>query len=183
MPCKVAPSQDTAPASGSLLAQRHDAFLAALAQNAHGAHVQTDLRELETDQLGHAQARGVQGLQHCAVAQAQRRLGIGCFEQRLDLRLGKILGQPARKLRRLYAQRRIGDRSLRGLEAVEAAQRRESPVDRADLRLVAELCGKESLDVGACGREQILAGVLCEPICPGEEIVAIAGDWSRKPIL
>src|SRR5439155_9853163 len=43
-----------------LFTERHQPLLASLAEHAHDAHVEAYLGELETDQLGHAQAGGVQ---------------------------------------------------------------------------------------------------------------------------
>ena len=89
-------------------AQRHQTFLAALAHHAHHAHVQAHLRHAQADQLGHAQAAGVQHFQHGAVAQAQRRFDIRRIQQQLDILFGEALGQAARQLGRGDLQGGVG---------------------------------------------------------------------------
>ena len=62
---------------------------------------------LQRHQLGHAQAAGIHQLEHCAVAQPQRRVQVGRFEQRLNLGLAQQLGHAQRLARILQAQARV----------------------------------------------------------------------------
>src|SRR5437762_3363666 len=62
------------------------------------------------------------------------------------------------------------------MQPIKAAQGRQSPVDRCDLRLGLELCGEKGLDVGAFGRQQTLIRVALEPRRPGGEIAPVARE-------
>ena len=69
------------------LAKRHQAFLRTLAEDAHHAHVQAQLEHLERHQLRYPQARGIEQLDHGAVAQAKGGADIRRRKQRLHLGL------------------------------------------------------------------------------------------------
>ena len=79
----------------------------------------------------------------------------GAAEQRLDLRLGQLLRQAARLLRRTHAQRRIlGDRAAIELEPVEPPQRGQPARDRRRLRFGLELVGEPLIELAAVDRQQ-----------------------------
>ena len=157
-----------------LLPERHQPFLAALAQDAHHTHVERDLRNRQADELGDAQARRVEGLQHRAIAQAEDSLRVRRGKQRLDFGFGEILRQAPRKFRRADAQRRIGAQcALQQLQRIETPKRREPARDRRRLRFRAELIGEKRLDIGALRAEQQNAAPV-EPRGPRSEVAAIA---------
>ena len=66
-------------------AERHDAFLASLADHAHGLRRSVDVVEGEPGQLGHAQASGVEQLEDRAIALVQTPI----VEQRVRFIDGK----------------------------------------------------------------------------------------------
>src|SRR5262249_31312062 len=89
------------------------------------AGLQVDLEELERDEFRDAQARGVEGLEHGAIAQAERCRRVGRGEQRFDVGLRQRLRKARRALRRIEPERRIlGHAPLAHLVLVEALQAR-----------------------------------------------------------
>jgi hypothetical protein len=79
-----------------LLAERHDAFLAALAEHAHDAGIERNLAELEPDEVRDARSRRIQRFVHRAVAHDALRLDLRRGEQCLDLRLSQVLREQRR---------------------------------------------------------------------------------------
>jgi hypothetical protein len=69
------------------LAERDQAFAIALAEDAQHALVQVDRRELEVDELRHAQTRCVQDLEHRAIAVTERVTHGRSGQQGLDFLL------------------------------------------------------------------------------------------------
>ena len=105
-----------------LFAEWHQALLAAFAEGAQHAFVETDFVQFQIDQLGNAQARGVEGFQHGAVAQAEGAVGVRRGEQAVNLFLRHDLGQARRAGRIGEFQRRVGgDAAAPELPAIEAA--------------------------------------------------------------
>ena len=82
-------------------AKGHQPFFGAFAQNAQHVVVQPHVEQRQAHQLAHAQAAGVHQLQHGAVAQAQRRFGVGRGQQGLDLEFAQCLGHAQGLLGRL----------------------------------------------------------------------------------
>ncbi len=176
-----------------LLAERHEPFLAALAEHAQYALAQVDLIGAQADELAHAQARGVEQLEHRAVAQAERRVDIGRADQRLDLRFGQRLRQRPRQLRRVEQQGRISiDRAEPLLHAEEVPQRRQQArvaaravaAAQAFTEVVVQVRTRRARETHACmrapAREALeVAPVACERVfgeaafgpCTLEEII------------
>ncbi len=164
-----------------LLAQRHEALLAALAEHADHTHVEGHLRELQPDELGDPQARRVERFQHRLVAQRERGLARADAEQRLDLRLAQVLRQPPRQPRRAHPQGRIDrDPAPLHLEAVEAAHGGQPPGDGRSLAPGSEFAGEKILDVGAL-RLQQGGGALREPGRPAREVAVDSCRAKRSP--
>ena len=69
-----------------LFAERHHAFLAALAANAHVLLLEVDVAEVEADRLRAAEPGRVDELEQGAVAQAERSVAVERVDDRLDLR-------------------------------------------------------------------------------------------------
>ena len=101
-------------------ADRHDALLAALAEQPHdlGRAVAEQVVDVEADHLRHPRARRVQQLEQRPVAQIRRLVAVGRGEQLLDLVDGQRLRQPRGLLRGDEVARRVG------LEHTLAARKR-----------------------------------------------------------
>ena len=97
-----------------LLAERHDALLAALAADVHGLAVEVDVGEVERDGLLRSAARRVEELEERAVAERERRVAVDELEQLLDLGRLRRVGKAARTARR---ERCFGDRGRAEREA------------------------------------------------------------------
>jgi hypothetical protein len=98
---------------------------------------------LEANQLAHAQAAGVEQLQHGAVAHANGGVHIGRVQQGLDLRLAQRLGHPQRLLGRLQLERGVGaEQVLAQGPAEKALKYRQAPVGRARFGGVVAGCKK-----------------------------------------
>ena len=89
-----------------LLAERHDALLAALAAHVDELAVEVDVAEVERDGLGAAEPGGVEELEEGAVAQRERRVAFDELEDRLDLGRLRRVGEPPRAAGR---ELRVGD--------------------------------------------------------------------------
>ena len=94
-----------------LLAERHDALLAALPADAHVLLLEVDVAEVEADRLRAPEAGGVDELEEGAVAEAERAVTGERVEDRLDLRGLRRLRQP---LGSPWPERRVGRASVRG---------------------------------------------------------------------
>ena len=66
-------------------AEGHQAFLASLAENPDKAGIEADPVEGQTDQFGHPQTGGVEGLEHGPVAEPEGGRGVRSGEQGVDL--------------------------------------------------------------------------------------------------
>ena len=92
-------------------ADRHDALLAALAEQAHdvgGAVLAEQVVDVERDRLRDARARRVEQLEQRLVAQVGGLVAVGRREQLLDLLDRQRLRQPRRLLRRDQVDGRVG---------------------------------------------------------------------------
>jgi hypothetical protein len=105
---------------GGLLAQWHDAFLAALAANVYELAVEVDVSEVERDGLLASQARRVEKLEERTVAQRQRGVSLGQFEQLLDL--GRLRG--IRKAPRSARRERCLRNACRAVRVAQARANR-----------------------------------------------------------
>ena len=76
-------------------AHRDDALLASLAEDAHRAALGVEPLPVEAGQLGHAQPRGVEQLEHGAVAQPEQRVAPRHAEQAIDVVEAQVRGQRA----------------------------------------------------------------------------------------
>src|SRR5207253_3022117 len=74
---------------------RHDALLAALAEDAHEARVRVEMLPVEAGELAHAEARGVEQLEARAVAEAEEPVGPRRREQPVDVVERQVGGQLA----------------------------------------------------------------------------------------
>ena len=68
-----------------MFSNRDEAFLAALADAGQVLLGQMQVGEAHADELGDAQARGVQQLDHRAIAQAQRSRHVGLRDERVHI--------------------------------------------------------------------------------------------------
>ncbi len=68
-----------------LLAQRHDAFLAALPVDVHGLPLEVDVGEIEPHRFGASQPGRVEELEERAVSKRERRVAGRELEQLLEL--------------------------------------------------------------------------------------------------
>src|SRR5262249_6773690 len=120
-------ADDTARAA----ADRHDAFLVALAEHAHDTVFQVEVAELEPDRLADADAGGIEHLEQRAVALAERAVARHSTQLRLDLRLVECLRDSLRYPRRVDLLAWVGRQQTLGCtEPVERAHRDERPGDR-----------------------------------------------------
>jgi hypothetical protein len=72
----------------------HEPVFAALAHiDPHHALVQAHIEQVEADEFADAQAGGIEGFQHGAVAQAQGAVFIGGMQQVVNLVFGQCLGK------------------------------------------------------------------------------------------
>jgi hypothetical protein len=140
------------------------------------------LKVFKAHQFAHAQPAGVQHFQHRAVAQAQRRVGVGRFQQRLHLRFGQGLGHPQRLLGRLQAQRRVGiDQAFPQRPAEIALEDREAPVRRG--RLGHRMARREvAVQVRLRGRME-LAAALHQPLLVQRQVAAVGGERVARQTL
>ena len=148
------PRRPAAPAGPAALAQHH----------ADHALVQAHIQRAHADQLGHAQAGGVQRFQHGPVAQATGLFQVGARSKASTCASDRILGMRGACL--AASSVRQGSRSamLAQGPGVEAAQRRQPPVGRGRAGLfVAER--EPGFDVG-------LAGLRQRPGRPGRQRLA-----------
>src|SRR5205823_3217830 len=110
---------------------RHDALLAALAEDAHEARVRVEMLPVEAGELAHAEARGVEQLEDRAIAEAEEPVGPRRREQPVDVVERQVGGQLARGLRRGHDGGRVVREALRvDQEAEEAAHGSELARDR-----------------------------------------------------
>ncbi len=159
-----------------LLADRHQAILAALAGHPQHALTQIDLIDREVDQLGHAQAGRVKQFEHRPVAQAERRVHVGRADQRLDLPLAQRLRQRLGEFRRVEQQGRIDlDRAQALLHPVEMAQRRQQA--RVAARGITALAafGQITMQLLARAAQQRRA-LACAPARETFQIAPVAGE-------
>ena len=82
-----------------LLAERDDAFLAALSAHVDELAVEVDVSEVERDRLGTSQSGGVEELEERPVPKGERRVPFDDLEDRLDLGRLRRVGEPARATR------------------------------------------------------------------------------------
>ena len=159
-----------------LVAERHEAFLVALAAHPDRALAQVHLLGAQAHELGHAQPGGVEQLDHRLVAQPGRLAYVGRREQRFHFGLGERLRQRARQLRRVDQRGRVGrDRAEPQAQPVEVAQRREQPRVAARVVALREPLGQVAEHVLA--RRGIEAGALpFQPGRPRAQIGAVAGQ-------
>src|SRR5579883_3351581 len=107
-----------------LLPHRHNPLLIALAYAANAADFRIEVRRSQMDQLGNAQARRIQHLEHGSVAQAERRLVVRLLQQAINVLQAQIAGERPPDFGRFEVQGRIAlDHLLNLEEAKEVAQR------------------------------------------------------------
>src|SRR5438128_2591205 len=110
---------------------RHDALLAALAEDAHEARVRVEMLPVEAGELAHAEARGVEQLEDRAIAEAEGPVGPRGREQPVDVVERQVGGKLARRLRRGHDGGRVMCEALRvDQEAEETAHGGELARDR-----------------------------------------------------
>lgn len=119
-----------------LLPHRHQTLLAALAHDAQHALAQVDLLKRQADQLGHAQAAGVEHFQHGPVALTNGVAQVGRGEQRFDIGFGQGFGKWLTQLRHVDLQRRV-DRDQLFSEQVTIEAAHAGKQTRRGARLVA----------------------------------------------
>ena len=129
---RIAPSAD--------FAHGHEALLAALAERHEVAGVEVHVAQAQLDELRHAQARGVQRLEHGGVARASGRRAIGRREQAVDFLDGEELGQLAAVARQVHLFGRVLRAQPLALEELEQLAQRDEP---ARLRARRELAVRE----------------------------------------
>src|SRR6266850_2024422 len=115
-------------------ADRHGAGLGAFARDRHFAlpQIEPSVADVERNELRQAQARGVQKLEHRAVAQRGRRRLVRRVEQALGGFHRQRLRQRPRRLRRADAEHRVGAETAVPREPAEpAAPRAEDQRERA----------------------------------------------------
>src|SRR5258706_2028773 len=165
---------------GGDLDDRDQPLLRALAERANNVAVEVHLEDLQPDQLRHAQARGVEQLEHRPVAQAEPRGDVRRAEERFHVGFGERLGKARYALGRIEPERRIGaEAPLAHAILIEALERRHQPggargaapargheseeilladPQEALLREAAEL-----LEIGAVGSDGVLREAVLEP--------------------
>src|SRR3989344_6447728 len=94
--------------SNRLLAQRHQTFLVALADDTHNTFYKVYLRRQQTYQFRDAQASGVEHFEHGAVAQATRLGDVRRVQQLHDLFFRERLRQWTTEFRGLDERRGVG---------------------------------------------------------------------------
>ena len=168
---------------GGDLAERHQALLAALAHHAYHALIDAHREDLQADQLGDAQACGVEHLQHAAVAQALRGVEPGRGEQGLDLGLAQGLGKALGRLRGVDRQGGVlGDLAIGQQKAVVAPPRGDQAALAGRFRGAAEL-GEIGGEIRAADGGQALRARL-QPGGEAGEVAAVAGQRVRRqPVL
>ena len=77
-----------------LLAERHDALLAALPVHVHCLALEVDVDEVEPDDLRAPQPARVEELEQGTIPERQRRVAVDGLEQRRDLVLLRRVRQP-----------------------------------------------------------------------------------------
>src|SRR5712692_1202447 len=110
-----------------LLAERHDALLAALAAHANELLLEVDVREIEVDRLAAAEPRRVDELDQRAVAEGECTFALERVQRLLDLCALRRIGQPPRPA---WAERGLRQAPRSQREAQERADRREAPRNR-----------------------------------------------------
>jgi hypothetical protein len=161
---------------GGDLAQRHQALLRALAHHAHHVVVEADLEQADADQLGNAQAGGVEQFEHGAVAQAERGLHVGCAEQVFHLLFRQGLGEALGRRRLVDVEQRITlQPALVQQPAVAAAQRRhQAPLaGRLDAAGAGVQVGEVGVDRRLVGADYRAVSGLREPAGEQREVAAV----------
>ena len=158
----------------------HEPLLGALARDAQHAFVQAHLHRRQPDQLAHAQAAGVDQLQHRAVAQAERGGHVRRPEQGLDLRFRQRLGHAQRLARGQQLQRRIGGRQVFAQgPAVEALEHAEPPVRGAGTGAGVSFADvAEQVDLG--GLHQRQPAVRRQPAGEAAQVTPIGRQRQRR---
>src|SRR6266850_1743064 len=90
-----------------LFANGNNSFLVAFADATNTANFGIEIRDAQPGELRYTQAGGVQNLEHGAVPQAERCLGVGLGEQALDFLKAEIARQGTPDLRRLEIHRGV----------------------------------------------------------------------------
>ena len=93
------PSEVARDVERGLLAERNDAFLAALSPHVDELAVEVDVPEVERDRLGTSQPGGVEELEERAVPERERRVAFDDLEHLLDLGRLRRIGEPTRATR------------------------------------------------------------------------------------
>src|SRR5262245_52486483 len=91
---------------------RDDTSLPTFARHRDEARAEVQLADVERHELAHAKPRGVEELEHRAIADAERVVTVGRFEQREDFVSAQDLGETTRELRTVEEVRRIARREL-----------------------------------------------------------------------
>ena len=128
--------QVTTDAGCGLFANRHDAFLAAFADNPQEARVEINVAQGNLGDLAHAQSGGVHELEHCLVAQTESGACHRHSEQPVHLIIGQHVGERSpqtgriNRLRWIVCQQFLADE-----EPAEHSERREltGQAARADI--------------------------------------------------
>ncbi len=157
-------------------AERHESLFAAFARNLHHALIERHAHHWQRHQFTHPQATGVEQFEHGAVAQAQRRVHLGCGEQRFHLRFAQGLGAARRLTRGVELQRGVvGAQVLTQGPAVKAAQHHQPPVGRGGFALH-ETGGDIRLHIAQRRLDQGLALRKGQPARHQREVAAVSGE-------
>jgi len=125
----------------SLLAERHDAILSALAAaNMHVLLLEVHVTEIEADRFGAAEAGGVHELDERAVPERDRTVSLERLEHALDLGSGGGVGQTASAARR---EPGVGNAFRTERVPKECAYRGQLAADRGRGELPAASCAAE----------------------------------------
>ena len=156
-----------------LLAERHDAVLAALAvADVDELLLEVDVAEVETDRLGAAQAGGVDELDERAVAERDRAVAFERGEQLLDLGGRGGVGQAPRaaggepSVRHALRAERMAEEGAHGGELPRDRRRRELP--RPPIAERRDVVGEDA-DVDLLERDP----VLLEPVAELADVAAV----------
>ena len=165
-------------ASAACAADRHDPFLAALADHSNEAVVEVDAGLVEPDRLGDAQARAVEQLDERLVAQRARLRAGGGLDQAFRLarrkRLRQRLGAPRQLDRRGGV---VVARAEQLLVAVEAARGGGAARDRRAGEPVGAQLRRVALEL----LERRLRDRLPEVRAELPEVAAVGLDRLRRP--
>ena len=133
-----------------LFAHRHDALLAAFAGRRQVPRFEVEVAGAQVNQLGHAQAGGVEHFDEGAIPETARGRDIGLCHEPLDLFDAKKLRKRRPRAWCLKIVGGVGFEMLREYrEAVEASHRRDRARDRARRQPLIHQPVDETLEIAA----------------------------------